>query len=142
MASGDPVSGPKLPIVLFLFAAALLKSALGKGGTEGENVFVNTRGLDEIRRIHVYAMIYDGVPQWNQTDAVVTVSIPGHQTIRVALGDAASREMMSVIASIERTGTQTGGTGLRVSRLATFHNGHAAADRAYGWGMRWQRGSK
>jgi len=29
-----------------------------------------------------------------------------------------------------------------VVKQVTFHNGHAAADRAYGWGMRWQAGSK
>ena len=44
--------------------------------TGGENMFIDLSRVNEIRRILVFAFIYEGVPNWASADGVVTL-LPG-----------------------------------------------------------------
>jgi len=109
----------------------------GSGG-EGENILVNSRGAAELKRIIVYCSIYEGVARWSETNAVVTIKVPDNPDVVVEMGRQADARKFCAIAEI----TFDGNGGMTVKKLLSFHNGHEDCDRAYGWGMQWQAGSK
>lgn len=113
------------------------------GRTEGgENIFINGEHFDKLRRVLVYAFIYEGVPNWAATDAVVTLEIPGQPTVEVRL-DSGNREPMCAIAMLENQGGR-----LQVTKLVEYFGGdvkisaHQAMDERFGFGLNWKRGSK
>lgn len=110
----------------------------GSKTESGETILVNPAGLAEIKRITVYTFIYDGVAQWHQTDAVVRISVPGCDDVIVEMGSQSSDKIFCAVASIEIGADNT----MTVEKLVTFHDNHAACDRAYGWGCRCTQGSK
>jgi tellurite resistance protein TerA len=103
----------------------------------GEWLHINGQKWSFIRRILVYAFIYDGAPNWKKTDGVVTIHIPGQPDIEVRLNEEGGRYGMCAIAMLENDKGA-----VKVSRCVDFHKGHKDLDRAYGWGMRWAAGSK
>ena len=104
----------------------------------GENIRINGNKLAEIKRIVVYAFIYEGVANWAQADGVVTLSYPGGQDIVVRLNETGVNATMCAIAMIENVNNET----FRVERLVKYFKNHIELDNAYNWGMRWQAGSK
>ncbi len=110
--------------------------------TAGENMFINGDSFDQVRRVLVFAFIYDGVPNWAATDGVVTIEVPGNAPVEVRL-DNGGREGMCAIASIENRNGQ-----LQVTKLVDYIqadgkiSNHEAMDRKYGFGLRWAKGSK
>ena len=103
----------------------------------GEFLYINGDKLQHIKRICIYAFIYEGVANWAQADGVVTVSVPGHPPIEVRLDGHEDRKNLCAIAMLENVDGQ-----LRVTKLAEYFTGHVALDERYGWGLRWQKGSK
>lgn len=103
----------------------------------GEWLHVNGQRWSEIRRILIYAFIYDGAPNWRATDGVVTLFIPGQPDIEVRLDEEGGNHGMCAIALLENVNGA-----VKVSRRVDFHQGHRKLDQAYGWGMRWSAGSK
>ncbi|KVW62304.1 TerD family protein [Burkholderia ubonensis] len=103
----------------------------------GEWLHINGKQWSEIKRILVFAFIYEGAPNWKATDGVVTVFVPGQPEIEVRLNEEGGRHGMCAIALLENVGGA-----VKVTRRVDFHRGHDDMDRAYGWGMRWRAGSK
>ncbi|OJA77994.1 tellurium resistance protein TerA [Burkholderia ubonensis] len=103
----------------------------------GEWLHINGKHWSEIKRILVFAFIYEGAPNWKATDGVVTVFVPGQPEIEVRLNEEGGRHGMCAIALLENVGGA-----VKVTRRVDFHRGHDDMDRAYGWGMRWRAGSK
>ncbi|MGP9820134.1 TerD family protein [Salinarimonas sp. NSM] len=103
---------------------------------DGEWLRINGRHWDEIRRVLVYAFIYEGAPNWAATDGVVTVFAPDQPPVEVRL-DETSNMGMCAVTLVENVGGQ-----MRVSREVKYFQNHKPMDEAYGWGMRWTRGSK
>ncbi|KWK81046.1 tellurium resistance protein TerA [Burkholderia ubonensis] len=103
----------------------------------GEWLHINGKQWSEIKRILVFAFIYEGAPNWKATDGVVTVFVPGQPEIEVRLNEEGGRHGMCAIALLENVGGA-----VKVTRQVDFHRGHDDMDRAYGWGMRWRAGSK
>ena len=44
---------------------------------EGENLRINGNKISEFKRILIYTYIYEGVANWKQADATVTIKYPG-----------------------------------------------------------------
>ncbi|MHA6193514.1 TerD family protein [Pseudomonas wadenswilerensis] len=103
----------------------------------GEWLHINGQQWSRIKRILVFAYIYDGAPNWKATDGVVTIHVPGQPDIEVRMNEEGGRHGMCAIALLENVGGAA-----RVSRQVDFHKGHQDLDLAYGWGMRWRAGSK
>lgn len=102
----------------------------------GENMYVNGDRFDQIRRIVVFAFIYQGVANWAQTDGVVTIQIPDQPPLEVRLDNGTSQRMCA-IATIENRNGQ-----LQVTKLAEYVGDHRELDLKYGFGLRWKVGSK
>jgi tellurite resistance protein TerA len=105
--------------------------------SDGEWLHINGAHWSKIRRILVYAFIYEGAPNWKETDGVVTIHAPGQPPIEVRLNEEGGRQGMCAIALLENDNGA-----VKVTRHVDFHNGHSNMDKAYGWGMRWAAGSK
>jgi tellurite resistance protein TerA len=104
----------------------------------GENLFVNLDHARSIRRVLIFAYIYDGVPNWAAADGVVTLVPSAGPEIEVHLDEPRNGAHMCAIALLTPSdGDQT------VRREIRYIDGSQAdLDRAYGWGMRWTAGSK
>ncbi|MGC4805125.1 TerD family protein [Micromonospora sp. DT233] len=104
----------------------------------GENLFVDLRYADRIRRVLVFALIYDGVPNWAAADGVVTLFPVGGPQVEVRLDESRPGAAICAIAMLESTGGD-----LSVRRENRYVNGgQSDLDRAYGWGLRWTTGRK
>lgn len=105
--------------------------------SDGEWLEINGEMWEEFNRVLIFAFIYDGVPNWQQTDGVVRVMIPDQPEIEVRMNEHGSRDRMCAIAMLENQGGS-----IKVSRELKFFPGHCYMDEHYGWGMRWTAGSK
>lgn len=108
----------------------------------GENIFINGENFDKIKRALIFTFIYEGVPNWAATDAVVTIEMPDQAPVEVRL-DQGGNQSLCAIAMIENRG----GT-LQVTKLADYFaqqgstSVHQQLDTKYGFGLRWKTGSK
>ncbi len=106
--------------------------------TGGENLFVNLAHAAAIRRVLVFAFIYQGVPNWAAADAVVTLFPAEGGQIEVRLDEADNQSPLCSIAMLTNDGS-----GIKVNREIRYIRGsQSALDKEYGWGMNWARGSK
>lgn len=103
----------------------------------GEWIHINGQQWNKVRRILVYAFIYEGAPNWAETDGVVTIFIPGQPEIEVRLNEEGGRLGCCAIALLENDNGA-----VKVTRRVDFHKSQAPMDTAYNWGMRWSAGSK
>jgi tellurite resistance protein TerA len=106
--------------------------------TGGENLFVNLHHLPAIRRVLIFAFIYEGVPNWAAADGVVTLFPVAGPQIEVRLDESDNRSPMCAIAMLENVGGD-----LSVRREVRYlAGGQRLLDETYGWGMKWSAGRK
>ena len=110
----------------------------GSSTESGETILVNPQGVPQIKRIIVYTFIYEGVARWADTNAVVKISVPGCEEVRVEMGKQNSNKKFCAIAAIDINADNS----MTVQKLVSFHDGHADCDRTYGWGFNYSPGSK
>jgi tellurite resistance protein TerA len=104
----------------------------------GETLFVNLDHTAEIRRILVFAFIYEGVPAWDQANAVVTLYPVTGPPIEIALDETRAGARTCAIAMLQNTGGD-----LTVSREVRYIDGaQDKLDAAYSWGLDWRPGRK
>lgn len=104
---------------------------------EGETLRINGQHWVSIRRVLVFASIYDGAPNWASTDAQITIRAPGQAEIVVELDEYSRHHRVCAVASIENIGGS-----VRITKHVTFHGNEEMLDHAYGFGLRWTAGSK
>lgn len=105
--------------------------------SDGEWLRINGKQWRSIRRVLVYAFIYEGAPNWRTTDGVVTLHVPGQPPIEVRVSEEGGSQGMCAIALLENVGGS-----VKVSREVRFFKGHRLMDEAYRWGLNWSAGSK
>ena len=105
--------------------------------SDGEWLRINGKEWRKMRRVLIYAFIYEGAPNWQATDGVITLYIPGEPPIEVRLSEEGGTKGMCAIALLENVGGS-----VKVNRRVEFFKGHSDMDKAFGWGMRWAAGSK
>ncbi len=104
----------------------------------GETLFVNLDHLAQIRRVLVFAFIYEGTPAWDQAKAVVTLFPVTGQPIEVVLDETRAGARTCAIAMLQNTGGD-----LTISREVRYIDGaQDALDAAYNWGLDWRPGRK
>lgn len=105
---------------------------------EGENLRINGNQIIQFKKILVYTFIYEGVANWQQADATVTIRYPRAEDVIVKMDTYNSSNTMCALALFENMNDET----FSVQKLVQFYQGHEAMDRAFGWGMRWTPGRK
>ncbi|MFE7423673.1 tellurium resistance protein [Rhodococcus sp. NPDC057529] len=104
----------------------------------GENMRINLARPEMFRRILVFAMIYEGAPNWAAVDGVVTLYPTSGPQVEVRLDSPSNNAPICAIALVQNTGRE-----ITVTREVRYINGSQdELDRAYGWGLNWTPGSK
>lgn len=104
----------------------------------GENLFIDLAHASKIKRVLVFAMIYEGAANWAAAQGVVTLHPANGPQVEVQLDDPRDGARMCAIAMLESTGSD-----LSVRREIRYIDGNQRhLDEAYGWGMRWTAGRK
>ena len=104
---------------------------------EGENLRINGQHWDKIRRVLVYAFIYEGAPNWAEANALITIKTPGQPEIEVRLDSHRNDRPMCAIALLEN---QDGA--VKITKLVEYYRGHMDMDEAHRWGLEWVKGRK
>lgn len=103
----------------------------------GETIRVNGRHFDRIRRLAIFALIYDGAPNWQQTDGVVRMSIPGQPEIEVRMDEGRNDLRLCGIALIDNIGGE-----LRMQRHMRYYASQKPFADDVGIFLNWRAGSK
>ena len=103
----------------------------------GEFLHINGQQWGQLDRVLVFAMIYEGAPNWAETDAVVTIAIPGQPTLELRVDSHRNDQRMCALAMLENQGGN-----IKVTKLVEYFADHRVLDQAYGFGLRWVAGSK
>lgn len=104
---------------------------------EGETLHINGAFWSEVRRVCVFASIYDGAPNWDRTDGVVLVTMPGQPPIEVRMTEGRNDKRLCGIVMLENEGGR-----LKATRLVEYVRDQAELDRRHDWGLRWVPGRK
>jgi uncharacterized protein involved in tellurium resistance len=109
---------------------------LGTGS--GENLFINLGHAAQLRRVLVFAYIYNGARAFDRAEAVVTLFPASGAAIEIALDEQGDKARSCAVALIQNEGGE-----LVVRREVRYVEGfQAELDRLYGFGMRWAPGRK
>ncbi len=103
----------------------------------GETMRINGAQWNQIRRVAIFANIYSGVPNWAQTDGVVTVTMPDQPPIEVRMTDGRDNMRLCGVVMLENAGGS-----LKATRIVDYFRDQQQLDIAFGWGLRWTAGSK
>jgi len=103
----------------------------------GETIRVNGQYFDRVKKIGVFALIYDGAPNWQQTDGVVRMTIPGQPEIEVRMTEGRNDQRLCGIAIIENVGGE-----LRMNRHMRYYPNQRPFADDIGIFLRWTAGSK
>ena len=98
---------------------------------------INGRFWKEVRRVLVFAMIFEGVPDWSKAQGKATIRVPDQVPVSVRLNQSTSGDRACSVAMIENEG----GKLVLHKRIETFKNPREL-DRFYGWGLQWTAGMK
>jgi len=103
----------------------------------GETIRINGRRFENIKRIAVFAFIYEGAVKWNQTDATATIKMPGQPEVVVEIRDGNDRERLYGVAIIENDrGT------MRITNHARSYQDQKKFAEAVGIHLKWVEGRK
>lgn len=103
----------------------------------GETMRINGARWDELKRVLVFANIYDGVPNWQQTDGVVLITAPGQAPTEVRMTEGRNDRRVCGIALIENEGGR-----FAITKIDEYFRDQEQLDRRFGWGLRWVAGTK
>lgn len=106
-------------------------------GTQGEVIRINGARWNEITRILVYAMIFEGAPNWSQASGRCVIRVPDQMPLNVKLDQNVNDKRACTIALIEN---DNGHISIQ-KRVEAFKNPREV-DLFYGWGLRWGAGTK
>lgn len=104
---------------------------------DGEFLKINGDQWSQIRRVLIFAFIYEGTPSWAKADAVISLRVPGQPELLARLDSHSDRHGMCAVAMLENVNSA-----IQVSKLVEYFAGHPEMDRQYGFGFRWTAGSK
>ena len=115
----------------------LMGDERGDAGAQGELLRVNGTRWHELRRVLVYAMIFDGVPNWTGASARASIKVPDNLPLTVRLDGVGIDKRVCTIAMLENVEGK-----LAVRKLVETYKNPRALDEAFSWGLRWTTGFK
>lgn len=109
------------------------------GDAEGEDelITVNGKRWDEFKRIVIYIYIYGGASNWETVRPQIQVRVPEEKPMIVNLNARREELALCAVAGLENIRG-----GIRMTNFMEYFPGHAAMDRAFGFGLQWEDGQK
>jgi tellurite resistance protein TerA len=109
-----------------------------RSGGGGEEMYIDLNQRQAIRRIVVFAYIYEGAANWAEAGGVARLFPASGPEIEIALDEPRNGARTCAIALLTNTGSD-----IDVRREVRYIDGmQQALDEAYGWGMNWQGARK
>lgn len=109
----------------------------GRKSGDDESILVNGSMWPKIKRMLVYVYIYRGAVDWAQVKPQIQVRIPGLKPMIVTLATHHRQLEICAIGMLENVRN-----GIKLTNHTEYFHGHAEMDRAYGFGLEWDTGSK
>lgn len=109
------------------------------GDAEGEDELITVNGAhwNDIKRIIIYLYIYGGASSWEVVKPQIQVRVPSEKPMIVTLNARREELALCAVASLENVRG-----GIRMTNHMEYYPGHAAMDRAFGFGLEWDDGHK
>jgi len=103
---------------------------------DGENLFVNLDEIGQIKRMLIFAFIYEGATVWSTANGIVTIYPPSGAPVVVNLESHDTKKMCAIaLISVDRGQVS-------VEREVKYFHGHDDMDYAYQFGLNWVPGTK
>ena len=102
-----------------------------------EWIYINGKYWKQIDEVLIYTFIYEGVPNWNQIDATVSVQVPGQPEIETQLTEGNNKNRLCAIVHLKNDKGA-----IKIQRLNKYFRGQRELAHAYRWNFRWQAGRK
>lgn len=106
--------------------------------SNGENLRINGTHLKDIKRVLIFALIYEGVANWSQIDGVVTIKQQDGPDLIVNLDEPQNGLAVCAVAMLTNDNNET----FKVEKLERYFPSHMEMDKAYKFGLKWTRGAK
>lgn len=100
--------------------------------TTGETIRINGNHFHRIRRMAVFGLIYEGAPNWDATDGVITIKMPDQPEIEVRLTGGDDSKRLCGVALIENVNGQ-----MKITSLISYHRDQEDYANSQGFKMRW-----
>jgi tellurite resistance protein TerA len=109
----------------------------GDADGDDESIHINGAMWPKIKRLLVYIYIYKGTLDWAMVKPQIQVRVPGQKPMVVTLASHHKHLGICAIAGLENVRN-----GIRLINYTEYFPGHAEMDRAFGYGLEWDGGSK
>ncbi|WP_372392711.1 TerD family protein [Xanthomonas sp. NCPPB 3582] len=110
-----------------------------RSGSSGQGEFLHLNGDEwaRIKRVLIFAFIYEGVPNWSNANGVVTIRTPGQPELEARLDSPNNRDGMCAIAMLENSNGA-----IRATKQVDYFTGHDTMDMRFGFGFEWRAARK
>ena len=115
----------------------LLEDDRSGNSVDGEWLHIDGNNIQDVKRIIIFAFIYEGTPNWSKANAQVTLHVPDMGPIESKLTEESRSKRFCAIAEI----TVNNGK-VQVEQLNKLFDGHKDCDQHFGWGFSWTEGRK
>lgn len=102
----------------------------------GEWLHINGARWDNIQRLVIFALIYEGVPNWSATDGVVSLHVPDQPIVESRL-EGESKHRVCAVATLENDKGR-----LKMTQENRYFESAKELDEHYGIGLNWTAGTK
>ena len=106
--------------------------------SSGETIRINGNQIKQIKRLLLYAFIYEGVVNWRDAAATVTIKYPKAEDIVIKMDEFNTNLGICGLALFQNIRDQT----FSIQRIMRFYPSHRDLDKAFGWGIKWKSGRK
>lgn len=104
--------------------------------SEGEWLKINGAHWNNIKTVVIFALIYEGVPNWSSTDGLVSLHVPDHPVIESRM-EGESNHRVCAVATLENDGGS-----LKMTQENRYFKSAKELDEHYGIGLSWTAGRK
>lgn len=109
----------------------------GQSHGADECLSVNGAKWNEVKRVLIYAYIYKGAPDWRSIKPECTLRSGKLASIRMTPDIGDGQLPICAFMLLENENDR-----VKVTRRGEYFYGHPELDRAYGFGLKWEEGSK
>ena len=102
---------------------------------DGENLRLTK--LELVDFVVIYAFIYEGAPNWDSAQGIVTVKQQDGADIIIKLDSPEKGKVMCGLIKVQNKEGK-----VIVTKLEQYFGGHKELDKAFGFGFNWTAGSK
>ena len=106
------------------------------GVSDGEWLKINGAQWNNIKKVVIFALIYEGVPNWSSTDGMVSLHVPDHPVIESRM-EGESNHRVCAVATLENDNGS-----LKMTQENRYFKSAKELDEHYGIGLSWTAGRK